>query len=276
MASEIASPIHDSIATGFVNFESLPHMSSIGKHQEEVIVWDDPPSSPFDSEVAESRKSSTRLVSSKSDAEVDAIFEDVYDDTQENRELQYNMTSCIDEKENNDPTELTLTAAQKFSTPMKSMMGTECHGTALRERDNSMMPPPSTTKRPAQTFTKKASAFSSSQIGTTTSSAVQPVKSSNWRDPPRVPDDRDIVGEETNIDDTCFSTFSAVPEMTIFAKLGENRHSPLKGQPVCIETVYGSCVLPLTLLTDTNFTTRYATHNAQRACRFSLPLPNSS
>jgi len=41
--------------------------------------------------------------------------------------------------------------------------------------------------------------------------------------------------DETGVDDTCFSTFSAVPDMTMFAKLGDRR-SPLKQSIVSLSS----------------------------------------
>ena len=106
--------------------------------------------------------------------------------------------------------------------------------TALR--DAFAMPPPSTTRRPNGSSPDKPSTTTHTPLHARSEKAV-PVsaKRSIRREPAPSYDDFSMIQDETNIDDTCFSTFSAVPETTVFARMGEAR-SPVKNQQVLVST----------------------------------------
>jgi hypothetical protein len=207
-------------------------------HEESIINWDDEESgsSPF---VAEA---DPRLVTNNlEDPEVDAIFEDPSDhnetqffETDDKKASTFSISS-IGEKENTvadlntlDQEEAEHKTPEKATTPevtRKSMSPLKPKSTVKKRRsstfeeDTPAKPQPSTrkTKSPLK------------QLDLAVESPLPHNREPSFEQPEEHIDDSIMVHDvdETGVDDTCFSTFSAVPDMTMFAKLGDRR-SPLK------------------------------------------------
>lgn len=225
----------DMVADSEAMMEDLLHPSSVPtpsrkssakSNQEEIIVWDDPPSSPFMTDVGDtSRNVSNKWSQGAGDPEIDAIFEDVENDT--NHGLAAMADNGVEtEKENEAPiddmNETTATPRKHYLQSMPS--------TVTRETEERAMPPPSTTRKMASP--NKRATIAQTPLHSRTHRAVpMSARSTTQRDHFASIEDSSFAPDETNIDDTCFSTFSAVPEMTVFARLGENR-SPMKSQRV--------------------------------------------
>jgi len=209
--------------------------SSAKSNAEEIIVWDDPPSSPFMTEVGDtSRNVSNKWSQSGNDPEIDAIFEDPENNTNHAliRAMDNNMEA---EKENEEPV---IDTMHTSTTPKKSYRDS-VPSTVVREQDERQMPPPSTTRK--MSSPNKRATISQTPLRSRSHRAVpMSARSMSHRDHFSSIDDSGFAPDETNIDDTCFSTFSAVPEMTVFARLGENR-SPMRSQQV-LETIHSTAL----------------------------------
>ncbi|EMC92616.1 hypothetical protein BAUCODRAFT_142201 [Baudoinia panamericana UAMH 10762] len=93
--------------------------------------------------------------------------------------------------------------------------------------DSDLMPPPSTRKH-----TPKRSPIKSIRSAVNTPRPLSRADSYSRSTPPPVPEHsqskQNLINEhiqdneDANIDDTCFSTFSQIPEMTVFARLGQS------------------------------------------------------
>lgn len=220
-------------------------------HEESIINWDDEDtgSSPFVAE-ADTRFATSNPDQLPIDPEVDAIFEDPsnhnetqFFETDDKKASTFSMSS-IGEKENtaanvDDFPEddikhktpekaATPEATKKSMSPLKPKSTVKKRRSSTFEEDTADKPPPST---------RKTLRFNSPL------KAKSPFKQRDFADETPLPQarepsfelpDENIDGsimihdvDETGVDDTCFSTFSAVPDMTMFAKLGDRR-SPLK------------------------------------------------
>ncbi|TKX20646.1 hypothetical protein C1H76_7032 [Elsinoe australis] len=194
-----------------------------GMQNDSIIIWDDasPPSSPFISEVGEtSRAASKSMHNTAADPEIDAIFNDV----QQTPVAPSKVIMEID-KENARPEDSTPSVASEtpFKTPFeKPEPKTATKPTPASAREQ--MPPPSTTKRAPSPAMSTAKRPTSSKGFPTDETPSRPKPSRNNTTSSTV---SETISEDTNIDDTCFSTFSAVPEMTLFAKLGQSPAKPL-------------------------------------------------
>ncbi|KAH0165326.1 hypothetical protein KCU82_g6711, partial [Aureobasidium melanogenum] len=223
--------------------------------EESIINWEDEDvgSSPFVAE-ADSRAASNKFDQVQIDPEVDAIFEDPSDpsetqffETTDNKASTFSFSS-IGEKENTVAPESDNIDAhsqdenkhktpEKASTPepiRKSMSPLKPKSTIKKRRsstfeeDAAAMPPPSTRKTlrfnsPLKTKSPAKQLESASETPLPRSREPSFEKADDNIDDSVMIHDVD----ETGVDDTCFSTFSAVPDMTMFAKLGDRR-SPLK------------------------------------------------
>lgn len=215
---------------------------------EEEINWDDPPSSPFMSEVPESRTTSREWNKAAVDPEIDAIFEDaaIHSETPVKGFVPLTLDFDLDnEKENLGIGHVTESFAKRSSpvaaTPARVTTSPE---RPQRDADTISMPPPSTAKRAArpspdkQTPHAAARDMSATPLPSSRHESYEQLESRSMQHgPPMSFDGANDIEDETNVDDTCFSTFSAVPDMTLFAKLGNNgrtgRHSPQKDGHVC-------------------------------------------
>jgi len=205
--------------------------SSAKSNAEEIIVWDDPPSSPFMTEVGDtSRNVSNKWSQGASDPEIDAIFEDAEKNTNHNL-VQSTDNGREAEKENEEPVIDTIDTS---ATPKKSQIDS-VPSTVIREQTDRMMAPPSTTRK--MSSPNKRATIAQTPLHSRSHKAVpMSARSMSHRDHFTSIDDSGFAPDDTNIDDTCFSTFSAVPEMTVFARLGENR-SPLRSQQVLMSVL---------------------------------------
>ncbi|KAH0265841.1 hypothetical protein KCU91_g11175, partial [Aureobasidium melanogenum] len=223
--------------------------------EESIINWDDEDtgSSPFVAE-ADSRAASNKFDQVQVDPEVDAIFEDPSDpsetqffETSDNKASTFSFSS-VGEKENTAAPEPDNIDAQpqdenkhktpeKASTPeptRKSMSPLKPKSTIKKRRsstfeeDAAAMPPPSTRKTLRFNSPLKTKS-PTKQLDFASETPLPHSREPSFEKADENIDDSVMIHDvdETGVDDTCFSTFSAVPDMTMFAKLGDRR-SPLK------------------------------------------------
>lgn len=101
----------------------------------------------------------------------------------------------------------------------------------------SMPPPPSTAKRPRMHSPKKSfEAAIETPLPQSRGPSFNKVSEQSEQQCEDLSmaqnmDDTMAAADETNLDDTCFSQFSVIPEMTLFSKLGDNnRRSPVRAR----------------------------------------------
>ncbi|KAI4724441.1 hypothetical protein E4T49_07842 [Aureobasidium sp. EXF-10728] len=219
-------------------------------HDESIINWDDEEeagSSPFVPE-ADSRAASNNFNQVQADPEVDAIFEDPADpsetqffETEDKKASTFSMSS-IGEKENTvaldtenienehkTPEKATTPEPSKKSmSPLKPKSTIKKRRSSTFEEDAAQKPPPSTRKTLRFNSPLKASS-PVKQLDFASATPLPHSRESSFEKADENIDDSIMVHDvdETGVDDTCFSTFSAVPDMTMFAKLGD-RKSPFK------------------------------------------------
>lgn len=223
--------------------------------EESIINWDDEDvgSSPFVAE-ADSRAASNNFDQVQIDPEVDAIFEDPSDpsetqffETTDNKASTFSISS-IGEKENIVAPETDDIDAQpqddikhktpekattpeptrKSISPLKPKSTIKKRRSSTFEEDAAAMPPPSTRK--TLRFNSPLKAKSPvKQLDFASETPLPQSREPSFEKADETIDDSVMIHDvdETGVDDTCFSTFSAVPDMTMFAKLGDRR-SPLK------------------------------------------------
>lgn len=187
-----------------------------------IIIWDDPPSSPFMTEVSETSRQASRALrdAAVADPEIDAIF----DHTQETPTVdKIGMISVSMEGDKENALPEAIIMGQE--TPLKRPQARQEPATAPRPATGrGQMLPPSTTKTPAFATTGKKQQYTQSkQQEDTTPSRVRLGRTDTGNAPIELPSI-----DETGIDDTCFSTFSAVPDMTLFSRMGQPPSSPSK------------------------------------------------
>lgn len=228
--------------------------------QDDVINWDDEDtgSSPFVAE-AESRVTSNNFDQVQIDPEVDAIFEDPSDPSEtqffetDDKKASVFSLSSVGNKENTGTLESDIKSPQtdqeethktpekaatpeptrKSMSPLKATSTVKKRRSSTFEEDTAGMPPPSTRKTlrfnsPLKSNSPKKNLDFASKTPLPHSREASFEKFDDTVDDSIMINDVD----ETGVDDTCFSTFSAVPDMTMFAKLGD-RKSPLKQSIVC-------------------------------------------
>ncbi|THX70817.1 hypothetical protein D6D04_09777 [Aureobasidium pullulans] len=224
-------------------------------HEDDVINWDDEDtgSSPFVAE-AESRVASNNFDQVQIDPEVDAIFEDPSDPSEtqffetDDKKASVFSISSIGDKENTGAVESDIKSPQpdqeethktpeKAATPeptRKSMSPLKARSTVKKRRsstfeeDTTAMPPPSTRKTLRFNSPLKTKS-PTKQLDFASKTPLPHSREASFEKYDDNVDDSIMINDvdETGVDDTCFSTFSAVPDMTMFAKLGDRR-SPLK------------------------------------------------
>ena len=185
---------------------------------------DGPPSSPFVTEVETSSRSPSKQ------------HKPLFDDTiPEEHSVKFNesvksekMQTHTFEEEDKENAPQDDAFSKMYGSPVKSKTPEPVH---LEERRNSndadLMPPPFTAKK-AHT-TPKRSPLKPAKSATNTPKSVGRAHSSE-RTPAQSASkfqaglDQRNVSEDTttNIDDSCFTAFSEIPEMTAFAKLGQS------------------------------------------------------
>jgi hypothetical protein len=218
---------------------------------------DGPPSSPFQSEIeAGSRSPSKQHKPSLGDIALDVIDEDVAVPQKcyspENASI-IDFTDFLDDKENEPqsqgtPNKINI-SPKKITTPgsVRSVRSPARSDKGVEERrgstDSDLMPPPTppvhktptsktpkaTSKTPRKTpLQAKRSGESTTPRTLTRGNSYERADPTPRRTPSLFQAGLDLRAstmlgpDATNIDDTCFSTFSEIPEMTIFAKLGQS------------------------------------------------------
>ncbi|KAK3709818.1 hypothetical protein LTR37_010646 [Vermiconidia calcicola] len=194
--------------------------------EQSMIDFDGPPSSPFVTEVESNRSPSRQWKSSMAEFVVE---EDAPLVAPQHEDIM-NVQDLYEDKENVPQPESTL--AMFFASPDKKQSKQETSPVKdqLRRSSNAseLMPPPSTRK--AATSPRKTPLKSSKEEVRT------PKSLSRGNSSERTPSENatafqaglDMRGammpheEQRDIDDTCFSAFSEIPDMTAFAKLGQS------------------------------------------------------
>ena len=227
--------------------------------QSEVIDWDDDDdvsSSPFMTEAAECRAASRdwRLATG-TEPEVDAIFEDDgVQDIQTSTARRDFDTEYDKENVHVSHDVCTPRKALKPFSPVKARPGSSSSTLSSApssrpvSRDEvdtmAMPPPPPSSKKSSRVSPVKKTIDIAADMALPKSrdSSFEQLDDSETRaEESAMPDVDDTFAgaDETNVDDTCFSTFSVIPEMTLFAKLGESsRKSPVKHVSAVSESLY--------------------------------------
>lgn len=192
----------------------------------DMIDWDEEaPSSPFLTTVAESRQASASNPYAEI-AEMDSLFgpsSPVKAEDMPSHSQTAKADSVEEEKENASPHHAIVDA--KPAAPERPV------SPQTSKDETSMGPPPlsaSTNKQPlswsparplASPRRPKASPFKNVQPGFKPQHLPAVCETS-------------AIFEDTNLDDTCFSAFSAVPEMTLFSRLTDANKSPSRRAPL--------------------------------------------
>lgn len=211
---------------------------------------DGPPSSPFQSEVdASSRSPSKQYKPSLSSVALESIDEDAAAQPKAespDKASVIDFTDFMDDKENVPQEEATATkisiSPKKTESPgsvkttrsSKSPAKSVVEESIMEQRRGSadsdrMPPPPSIRKTPKKTPLQALRSGESPTPRTATrGKSFERASPTPRRTPSGFQAGLDLRastfqgGDVTNVDDTCFSTFSEIPEMTIFAKLGQS------------------------------------------------------
>jgi hypothetical protein len=211
--------------------------------EDSVFNIDGPPSSPFQSEIeAGSRSPSKQHKPSLGNIALGAIEEDVSTPQKSypaDDASIIDFTDFMDDKENVPQEQATVTkldlSPKKITTPgsMRSIRSPAMLEKGTEERrgsaDSNIMPPPTPSARKTPSKTPRRNTVQSTH--TTPRTATRGFERADptiARTPSLFQAGLDSRAstmqgpDTTNVDDTCFSTFSEIPEMTIFAKLGQS------------------------------------------------------
>lgn len=211
--------------------------------EDSVFNIDGPPSSPFQSEIeASSRSPSKQHKPSLGNIALGAIEEDVSTPQKSypaDDASIIDFTDFMDDKENVPQEQATVTkldlSPKKITTPgsMRSIRSPAMLEKGTEERrgsaDSNIMPPPIPSARKTPSKTPRRNTVQSTH--TTPRTATRDFERADptiARTPSLFQAGLDSRAstmqgpDTTNVDDTCFSTFSEIPEMTIFAKLGQS------------------------------------------------------
>ena len=211
--------------------------------EDSVFNIDGPPSSPFQSEIeASSRSPSKQHKPSLGNIALGAIEEDVSTPQKSypaDDASIIDFTDFMDDKENVPQEQATVTkldlSPKKITTPgsMRSIRSPAMLEKGTEERrgsaDSNIMPPPIPSARKTPSKTPRRNTVQSTH--TTPRTATRGFERADptiARTPSLFQAGLDSRAstmqgpDTTNVDDTCFSTFSEIPEMTIFAKLGQS------------------------------------------------------
>ncbi|KAK4570503.1 hypothetical protein LTR86_002583 [Recurvomyces mirabilis] len=207
-------------------------------------IIDGPPSSPFVTEVGETNSRSPSKQWQQQPATTFSIDEE--DETPMATPQKSVMASMdvVEDKENVPQDEPTATLGKMFASPEKQATPeriplkpstpeptTSAKPTLERQLscDSDLMPPPPSSRK----ATPKKTPLKSSRSGANTPRPLSrgdpyertpnaDVSASAFQAGLDMRDTQAPPQDMTNVDDTCFSTFSEIPDMTIFAKLGQS------------------------------------------------------
>lgn len=226
-----------------------------------MIDFDGPPSSPFVTEVETQLQSRSPSKQWKPEP-IDTIAEEApmtaHNETPEKASAPF-MFDLVDDKENIPQDEPTATLKRVFASPEKgrtpervpikpstptpkplesiSEERRNSIDSLSEERRNStdsaLMPPPPPSTRKAHTTPRKTPLKPSRSAATTprplsrgnsyeSATSEREQTSSTFQAGLDLRSSAMPQGDAANIDDTCFSTFSEIPDMTLFARLGQS------------------------------------------------------
>jgi hypothetical protein len=213
--------------------------------EDSIFNVDGPPSSPFQSEI----EASTRSPSKQHKPSLGSIALGPIEEHVATPQKAYlvddasiiDFTDVMDDKENAPQEQATVTkldlSPRKITTPgsVRSIRspamvekGTEPRRPASADSDNMPPPTPSARKTPSKTPRKTPLQSTHTTPRTATrGKSFERADPTPARTPSLFQAGLDLRAstmqgpDTTNVDDTCFSTFSEIPEMTIFAKLGQ-------------------------------------------------------
>lgn len=207
---------------------------------------DGPPSSPFISQIdAESRSPSKQWNKSMLETvDEDAAASPMKDDSPSKASM-IDFTDIIEDKENAVPQQEVVTTklsvspkkASRPATPEFTPLAEELQQDTIKKAENGrgsagvdadLMPPPTVRKTPRKTPLRALRSGANTPATLSRGDSYERADPTTARTPSQFQKGLDLrasvlqhqVGDATSMDDTCFSTFSEIPEMTLFAKLG--------------------------------------------------------
>lgn len=218
-------------------------------NNESMFDVDGPPSSPFISQVdAESRSPSKQWNRSVLETVDESMTVPPAQDQSPSKASLIDFTDIMEDKENmpqqqQEEEEMTATklsvSPKKASRPVTPELppqqpqdeqpGTTRKAESRRGSEEAdLMPPPTIRKTPRKTPLRTMRSGANTPATLARGNSYERADQSTARTPSQFQKGLDLrasvlqhqAGDATNVDDTCFSTFSEIPEMTLFAKLG--------------------------------------------------------
>ena len=196
-----------------------------------MIDFEGPPSSPFVTEVDNNSRSPSKQWRP-------AMADEIKEEEIVISPLKSSVHNLEGNKENVwQDDEATL--AKMFASPKKPSTPDQTAGQTARlgsSQSSNMMPPPPSTRKssssPKKTPRRRSGANTPRSISRGNSSNGMPEQNAAaiFQAGLDVRNAMMPAEDQVTMDDTCFSTFSEVPDMTVFAKLGQN--SPTKRSDV--------------------------------------------
>ncbi|KXL43766.1 hypothetical protein M433DRAFT_5377 [Acidomyces richmondensis BFW] len=201
-----------------------------------LLDVDGPPSSPFVTEVEGQSRSPSKQWMPNFDNTIDEENECLHSPTKSQK-----FPVCMEDKENCPHEENTATLKKVFESPQTTPgrvlidpnapdpRSVSKEGRRRSSADAGMMPPPPSMQKNRNTPEKSPS----KRIPNATQTPL-PLNSGNSHEEHRayfqagldMQNNSVPTQDAVSVDDTCFSTFSEVPEMTLFAKLGQSPTKP--------------------------------------------------
>lgn len=192
---------------------------------DDVINWSDEQSSLFVTSLPESRHASKEYETHARVASTE--YAECYG-AGINRSVAGTTTSPDTDKENRSPSISQSDSHPTSPTKDKTMLeNSTVHAAMLKDISNveKQMLPPSSKKRPLHESPSKPDMPPAKQTKDWHTSPTRPSPLRNLTNP-LAADDSLLGLDDTNIDDTRFSAFSAVPDPTMFTRMPLNNHRP--------------------------------------------------
>ena len=194
------------------------------------IDFNGPPSSPFVTEVDPHSRSASKQWKT-------SMAQPIFDGSEAgspNKQDLMDFECYAEDKENTMPVDATATLAKVFSTPKKittpePMPTSDYNRSRSSNNDADLMPPPPSTRKLSESARKTPRP--SSRSGARTPKSLSrgnsfdrtPAQSAaNFQAGLDMRNSMLPVDDQPTMDDTCFSAFSEIPEMTVFARLGQS------------------------------------------------------
>lgn len=206
--------------------------------EDSILGVDSPPSSPFVTEVAESKSRSSSKQFNKSSLVQSTVAEDATvpeDASSPQGEKQVDFGDAMTDKENVACIEEVTTkldfspkksiALEKASQPVASESNASSPDGRRRSADLDLMPPPSTRRTPKRSPLKASRSVGNAAAPLSRGNSYESVEGRPQHATAPVHNTSDVqpAQDSTSVDDTCFSNFSEMmPELTQWAKLNQS------------------------------------------------------